>query len=113
MFDGRVDPNPINTIQKMLFNAKIDDISVYFDGDKPIAPVDNDCLYPDGTVKVPDGKQIMLYDDTEMRIEALGPQEVYYALLEWLIIDPDLNCTQEQHDQVIDFFKSFHIKMAD
>ena len=110
MHDWRKDDYVINTIQHMLTNAKMDDVSIYAEGDNPIWKIKKRYI-KHGSVHIPYNKKVMLWDDTEQRIIALGPQEVYNSLFSWLILDPDLNCTQEQREQVIEYFKNLNVDL--
>ena len=112
-FDSRVYERPINTIQAMMDNSKVGNyITIYEDGDCQVYVNDNmpkKYLYKPtqegqrGAVKCPNG--LMLYDEEEKTVIANTPQEVFNFLDGCDILEVDLNCTQEQKDQVMTWFK--------
>lgn len=109
-FDSRVEERPINTLQLMMDNSHLGDITtVYEDGDAQVyvnSKMPKKFLNKDGSVKAENG--IMLYDEEEKKIIANTPQEVYDYLDGCLIFD-EMNCTKEQLEQVFNYFKGFGV----
>lgn len=106
-FCSKVEERPINTLQNMMDNAKLGDVmTVYEDGDQQVyvnCRMPKKFCYADGSVKCPNG--LMLYDEEEKKVVANTPQEVYNYLDDCLIFDTDMNCTEEQLEQVNKWFK--------
>ena len=108
MHDWRTDNYVMNTIQHMLTNAKMDDITIYADGDNPVYKIKKKYLYQNGTVKVPKKQQLMIWHDLDQSIEAVGVQNVYNWLAGNMIFDT-INSTNEQRKQVLDYFRGLGI----
>ena len=107
IMDRMIHIRPICTLQTMMDNSHLgDEITVYEDGDRQVV-VNNQLpkklLYPNGSVKCVNG--LMLFDEVERKVIANTPQEVYDYLDGCLIFDTEMNCTQEQLDQVNQWFK--------
>ena len=105
--DTRLDKRPINTLQTMMDNSHLgDEVTVYEDGDRQVvvnSQLPKKLLYPNDSVKCVNG--LMLFDEVERKVIANTPQEVYDYLDDCSIFDTEMNCTQEQLDQVNKWFK--------
>lgn len=107
-FVSTVDNRPINTLQYMLDNSKIGDyVFVYEDGDQQICDLPKRLLKKDGSVRVKNG--LMLFDVEKNKVIANTPQEVYDFCDDCLIFDTEMNCTEEQKEQVLKWFEQFGV----
>ena len=118
--DFTVEKRPINTLQLMMDNSHLgDEVIVYEDGDNQVVinkELPKHYLYDAEpgyrrTVKVPNDKKIMLFDEEERKVVALGVQEVYDYLDDCMIFEVDLNCSQKQLDQVNNYFKTLGLNL--
>ena len=118
--DFTVERRPINTLQLMMDNSHVgDSVTVYEDGDNQVvinSELPDDLLNEKQpgyrrTVKVPNDKKIMLFDEEERKVVALGVQEVYDYLDDCMIFEVDLNCSQKQLDQVNNYFKTLGLNL--
>lgn len=108
-FNCNVDKRPVNTLQYMLDNSKIgDSVLVYEDGDQQICDLPKRLLKKDGSVKVKNG--LMLFDTEENKIIAKTPQEVYEFCDDCLIFDTEMNCTEKQKMQVLNWFEKYGVQ---
>ena len=115
MSNSKIDARPINTVQIVMENAHYGDtMTVYEDGDSQVvvnSELPKRYLYPTtpghrAPVKVPKGKKIMIFDEEERKVCALGPEEVYDFLNVCGGPFDEINCTPEQQEQIIDYFRS-------
>ncbi len=121
--DKTVEKRAINTLQIMMDNSHLGDfVIVYEDGDQQVvtnSELPKRYLYePSGpgirpVVKVPKGKKIMLFDEEERKVVALGAQQVYDYLDECLIFEEGLNCTKKQLAQTNQYFKNLGAKIIE
>lgn len=113
--DKTVKKRAINTLQIMMDNSHLGDfVIVYEDGDQQVvanSELPKRYLYESSgpgirpAVKVPKDKKIMLFDEEERKVVALGAQQVYDYLDECLIFEKGLNCTKKQLAQTNQYFK--------
>lgn len=105
---------PINTLQRMIDNAKLDFIVVYQHGDNQVLPTNKKFLDKDGKLIVEDGLMLVDYENVEDgEIIAEGAQEVVEMLKEWEVLS-DLNATEEMLSQVKAWLKeTFEIEMKE
>lgn len=107
-YSSTVDERPVNTLQIMLDNSKIGDyVYVYEDGDQQICDLPKRFIKEDGSVKVKNG--LMLFDTEEKKVIAKTPQEVYNFCDDCLIFDTDMNCSEEQKQQVLNWFEQYGV----
>ena len=122
-FNSTVYERPVNTLQAMMDNSKLGNVlTIYEDGDRQVyvnSKMPKRFLNENGSVKCPNG--LMLYDEENRKIETRldgtrvnTPQSVYDYLDGCLIFDTDMNCTEEQRSQVIEWLKTeYNVKIAE
>lgn len=103
---------PINTLQRLIDNAKMDYIVVYQNGDNQVLPTNKKFLDKDGKLVVTDGLILMDYEEVEDgEIIVSGAQEVIDTLRDWEVCS-ELNGTKEMLDQVRAWAKeTFGVKL--
>ena len=114
-----VDIRPINTLQHMMDNSHVGDyITIYEDGDQQVlinSELPNYYLYeskdPNIRRAVKVKRKIMLFDEEERKVVALGAQQVYDYLEECLVFEEGLNCTEEQLKQTLQYLKDLGAKI--
>ena len=97
----KVETRAINTLQHIIDNSHVGDyVTVYEDGDQQVlinSELPKQYLYEPNdpntrpAVKVPNEEKIMLFDEEEYKIVAIGAQEVYDYLEDCLIFEKELN----------------------
>lgn len=75
----------IEFLQRMLYAAKMPDMSVYEKGDNPIAKVSKKYLDSEGKIKIEENELLLIDDVSQIRYGRTA-QDVYDILVDWNVI---------------------------
>ena len=101
----------INLLQEILYRANMNDMSVYQNGDKPIAKIPNRDI-ENGRIKISANQLLLIEDGSRGHRFGRTYQSVFDILRNWCVLDK-MNLSPSEAKELITWFESYGVKIDD
>lgn len=99
----------IELLQTALYRAKMGDMSVYQNGDNPIAELPTKYLL-NGIISIPNNELLLIEDGIDGERFGKTYHDVFEILVNWYVIS-DMNLSQEEMKSLLSWFESFGVNV--